>query len=333
MSVATPERAGMPTASRTASSKSNCTSTSSASIGAIEKCTAMPPSLSSSLSAGRLEYLSTADGIEIPLRRFGPERGALPVVMLHGLQSHSAWFSQSARALGDRGRPVAVFDRRGSGESRFPRGDCVRYREMLEDISAVLDDVLLRSGARKAHLVGHCFGALPAALYAALYPERIASVVLATSAIYTVAEPRLVERMRVLASAAVGRGGDLPLPFTVEDLSELPEAIEFARRDPLALRSVTARFYWQVFLARKRFERVRHRLRLPVLMLLAGNDRIVDNARNKRLFCSLRSDDAVLILYPDARHILELSNARERFFEDIIRWMARIDRTLVEGEV
>ncbi len=80
----------------------------------------------------RLEEIAGRDGSPIPTRVWhvdGATAKATPVVMTHGLQSHSGLFARSQAHLASLGLPVYAFDRRGSGRSRERRGDCGRINE------------------------------------------------------------------------------------------------------------------------------------------------------------------------------------------------------------
>lgn len=109
--------------------------------------------------------------------------------MLHGLESHSAWFSQSARHIAGLGYPVYGMERRGSGHSRAPRGVCTDYNDLLSDIDALAEFLLRHHDTEKFHLFGHCFGAIPATAYACRFPDKLRSLVLGTPAPYTKAVP------------------------------------------------------------------------------------------------------------------------------------------------
>jgi pimeloyl-ACP methyl ester carboxylesterase len=67
----------------------------------------------------RLESIPGRGGHAIPTRIWDTPAAAarppVPIVMTHGLQSHSGWFSRSQAFLADLGFPVYAFDRRGSG--------------------------------------------------------------------------------------------------------------------------------------------------------------------------------------------------------------------------
>jgi len=268
-------------------------------------------------------WIAGPGGYEIPVRRYGSDGRGRPVVMLHGLESHSGWFVQSARCIAARGLPVHAFDRCGSGVSHAnPELGC-GLADLLDEVDAVVGAALAGTSYDAVHLVGHCFGALVALLYAALYrPRRTAGLVLATPALYTRTDLPARDKLRVALSALTGRRAAISIPLAPEEMSELAPFVELVRRDPLALRSAPARLFFAVWRARRLLPKAARALRAPLLVALAGEDVICDNARNARLFRRVTAPKK-LVEYPGARHILELSGQREAFLDELAAWLER----------
>jgi len=260
-------------------------------------------------------------GYDIPVRRFGVDGPGRPVVMLHGLESHSGWFVQSAQRIAALGLPVYAFDRRGSGLSRAD-GAC-RLEALLAEIDLVADRALAGGPHQSVHLVGHCFGAILALLYAALHrPARVASLVLATPALYTRTDLPVRDKLRVLWSVLRGRAARVAIPLSPEEFSELPAFVRFVREDSLTLRAAPARLFYEVSRARHRLPDAAAALRAPLLVAMAGSDPICDNRRNRALFDRIAGDKEIRE-YSGARHILEFSHRRDEFLQDLAAWYER----------
>jgi len=95
----------------------------------------------------------------------GSHRGN--VVHLHGIQSHSGWYVETAAELARRGYAVYLTDRRGSGLSTAPRGDFAGSQQLVDDVGAIVDE----AGEQPTVLVGGCWGARPAVAYTAQSPR------------------------------------------------------------------------------------------------------------------------------------------------------------------
>ena len=85
-----------------------------------------------------VEFVPSEDGTKLAVRVAGGSGQRTPLIMLHGLQSHSGWFVQSQSFLAGLGFPVYAMDRRGSGLSEGARGDCTNFRQMGNDVLAVV---------------------------------------------------------------------------------------------------------------------------------------------------------------------------------------------------
>lgn len=256
---------------------------------------------------------------------YGLENTGLPVIMLHGLESHSAWFAQSASHIASLGHPVYGMERRGSGHSKGPRGWCGDFQDLVSDIGALAEHVLDQHGTKQFHLLGHCFGAIPATAYACAHPDRLHSLILATPALYTIAEPPLSDKLKVLWAALSGSRQNISVPLKAEWFTDKSEYLDFIRNDRLSLHEASARIYWETARARRFIHSKEDALTMPVFMGLAGEDRICDNRRDREFFARTPSAKKHCAEYPGAVHILEFSDQKQAFFSDLDRWLADIE--------
>jgi alpha-beta hydrolase superfamily lysophospholipase len=268
-------------------------------------------------------YIDNPEGIKIPVRVYGGEEQGTPVLLMHGLQSHSGWFVQSASYIAGLGFPAYVIDRRGSGLSKAKQGECRDFLEMVKDMQTVSQYAGERHGKEKVHVLGHCFGAVPAAAFAAENPGRLASLILATPGIHTKSDLALMEKLSVLWSVITGAEVHIRVPLEPDMFSEMEEYIFFIRNDRLSLKAATGSFYFQVLRARNYIKKNIASLTMPVFMAFAGQDPICDNRRNGEMYELIPSVHKELKEYTDARHILEFSRQREDFFKDLKGWFKK----------
>jgi len=286
----------------------------------VDLCPALPE-MAVAWERGNVEYVTAADGIALPVRVFGATGRGTPVVLLHGLQSHSGWFVQSSARIASLGRPVYAPDRRGSGLSRQRRGHAASFRQITDDIGQIVQYVIGRHGEGRIHLVGHCFGAIPAILFACKKPAMLASLVLTTPALSTRVNVPLLEKVAITISRLFNSTRYFPIPFSSDLLTDMPAYRDFIRHDPLSLHEVTAPFLWRIFWTRLSLPALPHRLPMPVFMALAGKDFIANNDKNEKFFRRIQARHKRLETYPEASHILEFSSERERFLHDLTEWI------------
>lgn len=228
------------------------------------------------------EPLALGDGRETPVLRLRPRNasGRLPVLYLHGIQSHPLWFLRSAVELARDGRELWLPVRRGSGPWREDRGHADSGRQLLEDVDRAVAALLSATGKDRAHLLGVSWGGKLLAAWATMRrPGVAASMTLIAPGILPRRDLSLPAKIGVGLGALLGRRWRFELPlgdaslFTAE-----ADAQAWIREDPLSLREATAQFYlaskwldWQLR------TKPRGAIRLPATLILAGRDRIIRN--------------------------------------------------------
>jgi pimeloyl-ACP methyl ester carboxylesterase len=101
------------------------------------------------------------------------------VVLMHGLTATRRYTVMGSKALPRAGYRVTTFDARGHGDSSpAPHRRAYEYRDMVEDLGAVLDHL----GASRAAIGGASMGAHTAMAYALAFPERVSALVQITPA-------------------------------------------------------------------------------------------------------------------------------------------------------
>jgi len=283
------------------------------------------PEMAKAQQNGSFEFVLRDSSPPLPVRVFGRDQPGTPVILVHGLQSHSGWFVQSADFIAHLGRPVYAFDRKGSGLSAAKRGHADSFEEWIEEIHTLAELANRRHGTSRVHLVGHCFGAIPATAFACRYPELVASLILPTAAIHTQTNVSFAEKLAILSGQLTGRQNYIPIHLQAEMFTDLPDYEAFIRDDALALTQATAQFYWQVPKARRYINKHIEHLTMPVFMALADEDPICDNAGNRQFFATLPAQKKWLKNYADAEHILEYSRERDAFFQDLTAWFRAQD--------
>lgn len=266
---------------------------------------------------------TSSDGYRSGYRRYepdGPPRGTL--VFIHGIQSHAGWYGGTCEFFRQAGWRVLFLDRRGSGVNEVARGDCPSFRRLLDDIAEF---------ARAEKTTGpHLLAAISwGGKLAAALPYRHAGVfdgvaLICPGITATVTAP-FSERLAVFWVGMVRPRKLYPIPLADPALfTDSPGWREYIAADPLALHQATARFLWANSLLGIYLWRAKNGLRMPTLLMLAGKDRVVDNAGLRRFWSKLPTGDRTLIEYPEASHTLEFEPDPDRYRTDLLTWAERI---------
>ena len=263
-----------------------------------------------------------ADGVCLACRVV-PARGPAPranVVYLHGIQSHGGWYVDTAAELARRGYAVYLPDRRGSGRSGGVRGHFAGWDQLVDDVRRVVDSARRDAPERPVVLVGGCWGARPAMAFAARHEADLAGLALVCPAVKVKVDLPAHDKLRVVLGRAVSPTRPVRIPLTPEMFTSNPRWLEFVRTDPLSLRTVSARFFWETMRS-NRFLARRARLSLPMLLLQSGADPIVDAAGVRSWFDGVAPVGARRTLYPTFGHILDFEEERRRYWDDLVGWL------------
>ena len=278
------------------------------------------PEMAAARRQGAVEFVN-APGARIPLRVFGTNGTRRPVLMTHGLESHSGWFVQSAAFMAGLGHPVYVMDRRGSGLSRERRGHSDNFRQWSRDLESVARHVLDRHRTNRLHVIGHCFGAIPATVFVIEHSNQVASLILPTPGLDTATDLTFGQKLHVLGDHLSRQSHYLPVPLKTEQFTSQPEYRDFIEQDKLKLHEATTAFFWNINQARKFVRAHREEVRCPVWVGLAGQDEIVRAEPTRELVRDFGSSRNQVVVFPEAKHILEFSPARAAFFGELEHWL------------
>lgn len=263
-----------------------------------------------------------SDGYVIRFRHWAPETPAKGhIVALHGIQSHSGWYRWSSGMLAKSGYAVHFMDRRGSGLNWRSRGDAPSWRRLAADVVEYVHE--LKAGVGEpVFLMAGSWGAKVAAAAALRCEDDLAGLVLWCPGFYPKLGPKRGQRLRILLARAFRPAKRFPIPLSDPALfTSDPKRQVFIAADPLTIHEATARLLVESVRLDGYIRRFGSKLRLPVLLLLADRDRIIDNSRTRAFLFRWCSQDRFIIEYPRTEHTLEFEPRPERFVDDLRAWL------------
>jgi alpha-beta hydrolase superfamily lysophospholipase len=270
----------------------------------------------------RIAFYDAADGRRLAVRVWdSAEPPRARVVFLHGVTSHGGWYARSCQHLASAGYEVHFLDRRGSGLNRESPGDVDRWPTWVGDVAAYLEGI---RGEAPIVLCGISWGGKLAVAVARREPGLMHGLALICPGLFSPFEPGLVKRLalRVPTPDRIERR-PVRIPLRRPELfTDTPSWREFVARDPLTLREITWRFAREDRRLTRYARPAAPLLHMPLLLMLAGRDRIVNNRRTIDFFRRAAARKRTLIEYPSARHTLEFEPDPLPYFEDLRAWIA-----------
>ncbi len=244
------------------------------------------------------------------------------VVVLHGVQSHSGWYHRLGETLATAGYSTSFPNRRGSGPHQLDRGHAPSAGRLLDDLAEWIGHLKQTEPDLPVALAGISWGGKLAVLTAAHHPELVNALALVCPGLQPRVGVSLAEKLRIARAVLFNRRETFPIPLADPALfTDDPDKQEFIRNDPLSLRRATAGLLFASFVIDRRVKRAPGKIRQPSLLMLAGRDRIVDNARTLAYFDQLAATNRRVIDYPDGCHTLEFDPDPSRYALDLSGWL------------
>ena len=277
------------------------------------------------IAAPEVRRFAASDGYPLHVALWhpsGPVKGL--VVVLHGVQSHSGWYPNLGRTLAASGYLATFPDRRGSGANQADRGHARTAGRLNRDLVEWVRALRGENPGVPTAVAGISWGGKLAVIAAARYPELVDSLALICPGLLPRVGVSGREKLQIAWSFLTNPRRAFPIPLSDPALfTASPEGQEFIASDPYSLREGTAGLMAASFFIDRLVGLTAARIRQPALLMLAGQDRIVDNARTLEYFGKLGSSDREVIEYPDGHHTLEFEPDPSRYALDLVAWLDR----------
>jgi alpha-beta hydrolase superfamily lysophospholipase len=272
--------------------------------------------------------LITVDGLKLAVEHHPAAadcRGRL--VIVHGYAEHKGRYRALVAELTAAGYDCHLLDLRGHGGSEGRRGHVSRFAEYRDDLHRLAERV--RGGAPSGPpplLVGHSLGGLICLEYVLHHPESFAA--LAVSSPYLAPAFEIPALKRMLGNLVTPLAPTLAVEsgLSAEWLSHDPAVVEGYATDPAVFSTVTLGWFREVESAQEEVFARAGEIRLPLLLLVGGSDRVAAPARMLALFERLGSPDKTLQVYEGFFHEVFNEVERERPVRDLLAWLGEQTR-------
>ncbi|HET7293605.1 MAG TPA: alpha/beta fold hydrolase [Vicinamibacteria bacterium] len=265
------------------------------------------------------------DGLRLHLTRWRPAAPRAALLLLHGLAEHAGRYRHVAERFAGRGHAVDVPELRGHGRSPGPRVHVDRFDDFVDDADAARDRLAAERPGLPLFVIGHSQGGLVALRAALRRPSGLAGVMASSPLLGTHPSMRPGP---LLAAAARVLDVVLPavlLPNHVDPgvLSRDPAVGRAYASDPLVSRRVSPRWYFETLRAIADTHARAAELTVPALVMLSGDDRLLDTAAMARWVAAAPAHLVESVRWDGFYHEMFNEPDRERVFARMDDWLER----------
>ncbi len=264
------------------------------------------------------------DGLELYRQWWRPDdvpRAVLAVV--HGFGEHSGRYGNLVDWFVPKGFAVHALDQRGHGRSPGQRGHIPGFAQVRDDVRAFLDAVRGAEGQDlPTFLIGHSQGGLTVLNYALHDPEGLAGVVASGPLLSSPGvSPLLLQLSKLFSKIWPTMSLNVGLDATA--LSHDREVVEAYVADPLVHGKASARLGVEVMEAVEWTQAHAADLRLPLLIVHGGADRLCSPEASRRFFENVTFADKERIEYKGFYHEVFNEVGKEKVLSDVEAWLER----------
>jgi lysophospholipase len=268
-------------------------------------------------------FFEGVGGIRLYYRAWELPRARAAIAIVHGMGEHGGRYESVADRLAAYGFSTFALDLRGHGLSDGRRGHVSRFEVFLQDVDRFRRELhgLVDVGT-PLFLLGHSMGGLIALRYLEEFDTPFRGGIIVAPWLGTAAPvPRWKAKLagalnRVMPSLPFDSGLD---PAT---LSHDPAVVHAYRDDPLVHSRITPRLFAEVSTAMDLAVQRSDRIHVPLLFLLAGDDRVVSTQKSEAFARSLSAKNVIIHIYADFFHEVLNEPNRAQALHDLRDWVA-----------
>jgi alpha-beta hydrolase superfamily lysophospholipase len=261
------------------------------------------------------------NGTKIYYQFWKPDKPKAVIIIAHGIGEYSGRYSHVGDHFANEGIAIYALDHRGHGLSEGHRGHVDSFDDYLQDLDTFFGIVKGMEKVKKTFLLGHSMGGTIAIAYALKQPKKMNGMILSSPGLKLASplDPALVKQIEALSQSNPTQ--DLPNGLDSKGLSHDPAVCEAYDKDPQVFKTITARWAVEYFNAMQSLLKNASKLEVPTLLLVAGDDKLVDPNGEREFAKSVKEKDFKMIVFPNFYHELFNEVEKQKVFDAVDAWL------------
>jgi len=260
---------------------------------------------------------------KISYRKWDSARTRAVILLIHGLGAHTGRWEAMAEFFRDKGVTSYAAE---FGDVDKP--DALAYRSghfknYFKGIESIHNSIKKDYPSSPIFLAGESMGALISFLFAASNPGLFNGLICISPAFENRYRVTFRDFFRMFTPLLYNPEKTHHVPFDSSLCTRDGDYINRMKEDPGEHRLITSKLILELLLAEMYARLIKQEIKIPMLFLIAGEDKIVDIWASKRVFERTIAGDKRLVEFPGMYHALSIDIGKEKVFEEISDWMER----------
>ncbi len=243
------------------------------------------------------------------------------LLVAHGITEHSGRYMNVVNHFVPAGCAVYGVDHIGHGKSDGKRVCVDRFKDYTKTLKIYFDMIRGWLSPKPIFLVGHSMGGLISSAYLLEHQDELAGAVLSGPGIKV---PDNISNAVIIAgkilSVVMPKAGIIQLD--TEGICRDPAVVDAYVNDPLVYKGkITARLGAEILKTSQHVTESAIKIRLPIMIVQGGRDKIVDPRGAQLLYDSISSEDKTIKIYDDLYHEVFNEPEHEQVLDDIKVWI------------
>ncbi|MDP8258352.1 MAG: alpha/beta fold hydrolase [Candidatus Aadella gelida] len=245
------------------------------------------------------------------------------VLLVHGMGAHSARWNFLGNFLMSKEISSYAIELKGFGETKTLKGHIDSLDIYYEDIIALYNIARTENPGKKVYIIGESMGALLSLVLIQKEKDICSGLICISPAFVSKMKMSVMDYIRIFSSAICFPRKQFSLPFTSSMCTRDEEYQRVMDADEREHRFATSGLLSRLACVQMRMGNIKDRINMPVLFLIAGQDKLVDPEASKKIFKRIKAEDKGIIEYPEMYHALSIEKDREKVFEDMYVWLKK----------
>lgn len=245
------------------------------------------------------------------------------IILVHGLNEHVGRYRNVIEHFKD-AYALYLFDHRGHGRSDGVRSHVESFDDYVEDLNVFVKTVRKEIPAKRIFIIGHSMGGQVVINYVEQYRKAPVAGFITSSANIRI-KVKIGPFKKFLGLTLARHAPKVMLANDIDPnwISRDPKVVRAYREDPLVGKKISVNLASEILKNQETIMRRAPRIKIPALLLHAGDDRICDKEGTIAFFEKLGSKDKELKIYPGMFHEIFNEIGREEVLKDVRNWIEK----------